>query len=86
MTAQVMRQTVDDQNPYKGPAWFVSLCGAHYNGIQERLGGKEGLVVFTDPRSMDTMALPLSEATIGNIWRKLAAKRAERVAAMNEVR
>ena len=84
MTEQVARQTVNQANFHTGPALFVSLCGAHFNGLQERMGGKESLVVFTDPITQDTSALPISEATIGNIWRKLQGKRKERHQAIKD--
>ena len=57
------------------PAFYISLCGARYNGIQARSNGRDGLVLFTDPVTKSTMGLPESEVTIGNVWRKLQAKR-----------
>lgn len=59
------------------PAFFISLCGARYDGIQARCKGQggDGLVLFTDPVTKTTLCLPESEVTIGNVWRKLQAKR-----------
>lgn len=66
----------------QGPAFVVSLCGARWNGVQQGLAPADALAVFTDPATHSTLALPLAEVTVGNVWRKLAAKRAEYRAAM----
>jgi hypothetical protein len=57
------------------PAFYISLCGARYDGIQARINGGPGLVLFTDPVTKTTLCLLESDVTIGNVWRKLQAKR-----------
>ena len=76
-------EAISETNPTKGPVLFIALCGARFNGLQKRQG-KEPLVIFTDPITKSTCALPLSEVTIGNVWRKLAEKRAAYRSAMGE--
>ncbi len=73
--------TIDMVNLHQGPAFLVSLCGARYNGIQQTT--TEPHVVFTDPVTHSTMMLPVSEISVGRVWRKLTAKRAEFREAMN---
>lgn len=56
------------------PATVVSSCGARFDGIQESSRG-EGIVLFTDPVTRTTSALPLSQVTTENVERKLREKR-----------
>jgi hypothetical protein len=63
------------QEYHSGPALCVSLCGAHYNGRQVRLNGQSALIIFTDPVTRTTLALPEPDVTIGAVWRKLEAAR-----------
>lgn len=65
------------QDVHQGPAWLVTLTGAHWNGVQHGRRPEDALAVFTDPVTHSTLALPLAEVTIGTVWRALAAKRAE---------
>lgn len=66
---------------HTGPALACSLLGVRFNGLQETHGAGR-LVLFTDPFTKSTMALPEAEATIGNIWRKVREKREEFCRAM----
>lgn len=59
----------------KTPAYYVSLCGARYEGIQKNSRGGDGLVLFTDPVTKTTLALYESDVTAENVARKLREKR-----------
>ena len=86
MTEQQMRQTIDDVNgTHQGPALLITLAGARYEGRMHPLTGAD-LILFTDPVTKTTLAMREPDVTIGNVWRKLQAKRAEYRAAMNEAK
>lgn len=63
--------TITTENLRTGPALCCSLVGVRYNGVQH------GLLWFTDPVTKSTLALPEQDVTIGNIWRKVHARREE---------
>lgn len=68
---------------HQGPAFVVSLCGCRWNGVQQGLQPSDALAVFTDPVTRSTLALPLNEVTVGNVWRAVRKKRAEFLMAMD---
>lgn len=74
MTQMLDPRTINDVDR---PAFLVSLCGARYNGRQRNLPGRPDLIVFTDPVTHSTLALPEPEVTIGTVWRALQDKRRE---------
>lgn len=59
---------------HRGPALFITLCGARYDGVQRTRDGRD-LILFTDPVTRSTTSLWAEEVTIGNVWRKLAEVR-----------
>jgi hypothetical protein len=51
--------------------------GAKVNGKMRRLNGKPPLILFTDPKTNDTLSLPEDEVSKDAVASKLAAKRAQ---------
>lgn len=55
----------------------VEEGGAKVNGKMQRMNGKSPLVLFTDPKTKDTLSLPEDEISKEAVASKLAAKRAQ---------
>lgn len=67
--------TITTDNIHAGPGLCVSLNGARYNGIREMAPGYESRIVFTDPVTSLTLTMPVSDVTIGNVYRALRQHR-----------
>jgi hypothetical protein len=75
------RNAVTERSTYQ-VAQMIKLAGGRYDGRMTPLTGPD-LILFTDMVTKSTLALREPDVTVGNVWRKLMAKRAEFVAAMN---
>jgi hypothetical protein len=62
----------------------IEDAGAKVNGKMRRLNGKPPLILFTDPKTNDTLALPEDEVSKEAVASKLAAKRAQFEEAKNK--